>query len=440
MSCPELIEQKYIQKAAVLGKQKECIVDPGTWGWFLHCEYGIVVLAPNANEAFEVHGEIFRRYQKLRFNRLGYPISDETIAADGWGRYNQFEKGYIFWSPATGAWEVKGDIFYKWKSLGRETGFLRYPTSNQLKSGPTWDGLSDYNDFQNGSIYHHPKPGIGAVEVHGDIRTYWISKGREQSEFGFPRTDEQTPIFNSDARFNVFDRYELYWHPRVGTQRAIGALNDSNYFGEDIPVGNQQQNPENANQMLQIVKDKKNHLSHYRRKIAVMALQEVVSGHSGEDAADRYNAEILGINQAWCSEFVRWVFGKCMDFDNKTIATLLWSLMTNVSHCRDFFKGIRHLHKIQNKLWYSKNVIRPDTAQVGDYIALSNGNHSAIIVAVSFDKQWIHTAEGNVGDRTYFRHHRFFHKNDGYQLNSEIYGIGKIHRKLFSNIVSEEYY
>jgi uncharacterized protein with LGFP repeats len=39
-----------------------------------------------------------------------HPISDETGVANGGGRFNDFQGGSIYWSPVSGAHEVRGGL------------------------------------------------------------------------------------------------------------------------------------------------------------------------------------------------------------------------------------------------------------------------------------------------------------------------------------------
>jgi hypothetical protein len=78
---------------------------------------------------------------------LGPALTDETATPDGVGRYNVFENGSMYWSPATGAHEVHGAIRDKWRDLGWEAGMLGYPTSDEY----TVAG-GRRSDFQRGSI------------------------------------------------------------------------------------------------------------------------------------------------------------------------------------------------------------------------------------------------------------------------------------------------
>ena len=113
-------------------------------------------------------------------------------------------------------------------------------------------------------------------------------------------------------------------------------------------------------------------------------MKEVVDGHGGENAADRYDSEgFLGYNESWCSEFVRWVYAKTMDLKDLFTYLKLWSI-SNVGDCRKFFQSnsIRRTYGINETLWYYSYQITPDTAQVGEYIAVRGGDHSALIVAI----------------------------------------------------------
>ena len=85
---------------------------------------------------------------------------EELSTPDGIGRYNHFENGSIYWSPATGAFEIHGPIRTKWEELGWERSFLGYPLSGVL---PTVDGAGRYARFQHGLISWTPQGGAKAV-------------------------------------------------------------------------------------------------------------------------------------------------------------------------------------------------------------------------------------------------------------------------------------
>ena len=69
--------------------------------------------------------------------------------ADGRGCVRDFQGGSIYWSPATGANVVFGDIRVKWAQLGGERAFLGFPVADELA---TPDGVGRFNHFECGSI------------------------------------------------------------------------------------------------------------------------------------------------------------------------------------------------------------------------------------------------------------------------------------------------
>lgn len=148
---------------------------------------------------------------------LGQPVdegagSQEMDTADHRGRVRDFQGGTIIWSPATGAFEVHGDIRVKWAQLGGERGFLGYPLTDETG---TPDGRGRYNHFQGGSIYW--TPGTGAREVHGDIRAKWAEMGWERSRLGYPKTDERSTS-DGQGRYSIFEGGTIFWTPPHNTR------------------------------------------------------------------------------------------------------------------------------------------------------------------------------------------------------------------------------
>jgi uncharacterized protein with LGFP repeats len=160
---------------------------------------------------------------KARELKLGSPHSKtpevgQTSSPHNEGYFQRFDRGYVYWSPQTGAHGVWGYIFGKWASLGSEPGILGFPLTDELD---TPDGRGRFNHFQGGSIYWTPE--TGAHEVHGLIRDKWESLGSEQGLLGFPLTDElSTP--GGRGRFNHFQRGSIYWTPETGAHEVHGLI------------------------------------------------------------------------------------------------------------------------------------------------------------------------------------------------------------------------
>ncbi|MBV7509371.1 hypothetical protein KW850_29800 [Bacillus sp. sid0103] len=92
--------------------------------------------------------EIEAKYQELlRRGFKGPPITAESTARDGVGRYRHYREPNgrewsIYWHPESGAKEVHGPIRDKWVSLGRE-GF-GYPITDEFVTN---DGTGRFNFF-----------------------------------------------------------------------------------------------------------------------------------------------------------------------------------------------------------------------------------------------------------------------------------------------------
>ncbi len=192
------------------------LATPDGVGRYRHFAGGSIYWHPNTG-AFEVHGLIREKWASLGWEKspLGFPITDETATPDGAGRYNHFQGGSVYWSPATGAFEIHGPIRDKWSRLAWEAGLLGYPKTDVTK---TPDGAGEYVHFQNGSIYWHPE--TGAREVHGLIRAKWADMSWERGDLGYPIADEMD-TFDGAGRVSKFQGGELIWMRATNGVRVV---------------------------------------------------------------------------------------------------------------------------------------------------------------------------------------------------------------------------
>nr|WP_246314193.1 hypothetical protein [Kineococcus aurantiacus] len=194
--------------------------------------------APTASAASSavVEGAIGARYSSLGGpgSFLGQPRTPEVPTPTRPGAYVVFDAGSIYWSPATGAWDVHGAIRDEWQRTGWEAGPLGFPTSGEVR---TPNGRGAYTVFERGSIYWSPT--TGAHEVHGDIRAAYAWAGWENGYLGFPRTGE-VPTPAGDGAYTVFEGGSIYWSPWVGGAHVLrGAIRDAwaSIGWENSPLG-----------------------------------------------------------------------------------------------------------------------------------------------------------------------------------------------------------
>jgi hypothetical protein len=183
-------------------------------------------LAPGKRIAYAVQGEIRAAYQRLRTvsGLLGYPTSNQTATRDGVGQFNTFQGGVIYLHPDVGAFEIHGAILERWRAIGAET--FGYPMTDETS---TADGFGRFNHFRaigpNGehwdsSIYYTPWK--GAWDVIGAIRDKWMSMGAEASWLGYPVSAEED---DGSTRVSHFEKGLLRWTPgNVAVERVSGGL------------------------------------------------------------------------------------------------------------------------------------------------------------------------------------------------------------------------
>jgi uncharacterized protein with LGFP repeats len=166
---------------------------------------------------YEVCGAI-----KDKYNQMGgpnsfllFPKSNELTNPGNTGKRTEFLGGNIYWSGATGAKPVAHEFLTKWGEHGYESGFLKYPTTDEVV-------LSDggrRQEFQGGSIYWSQN--TGAHNVQGLIRDKWLSIGGATgaSGLGYPTRDERavTGSWSSKySRVSDFQRGSLFYNPTTG--------------------------------------------------------------------------------------------------------------------------------------------------------------------------------------------------------------------------------
>ena len=162
---------------------------------------------------------IYQHWQDLGgdLGNLGPAISPDLPTPFRPGAYQVFNAGSIYWSAATGAWDVHGLIRDDWASLGYENSALGFPTSDENQLA----GSAVFQTFEGGLAYY--APGVGAHEVRGAILGEYAALGYENSALGFPITNELTAP-DGTGRFEVFEHGSIYWSPSTGAHEISGDI------------------------------------------------------------------------------------------------------------------------------------------------------------------------------------------------------------------------
>ncbi|WP_091765807.1 hypothetical protein [Blastococcus aurantiacus] len=189
-------------------------------GCFQPFERGAIYWSP-ASGARIVRGPIHERWAGMKWEtgRLGYPTGEEICGLKDGGCFQDFQHGAMYRSSSTGAQPVLGSVRKKWASTQWETGYLGYPTSAE-KCGLTADGC--YQVFQGGRIYWSSASGAH-VMVSGPVWNAWKRQGYEKSALGYP-TGEQICGLRDGGCFQDFRNGAMYWTPGTGARPVVGAI------------------------------------------------------------------------------------------------------------------------------------------------------------------------------------------------------------------------
>ena len=160
---------------------------------------------------------------------LGYPTSSSSRTADNQADFSKFEGGRIYSSPA-GVYSIHGDIRRRWTDLGEGASVLGYPTTDETE---TPDSVGRYNHFQFGSIYWTPD--TGACEIRGAIRDRWAALGWERSYLGYPVSGELPT--NQGGFVNGFQRGEIRWTGAAGAVDFPATVRLDSILTTDTSVG-----------------------------------------------------------------------------------------------------------------------------------------------------------------------------------------------------------
>jgi len=172
--------------------------------------------------AFVTYGSIMLKYKELGGPKgsLGPAIADEADAAGVPGaRESRFKSGRIYWSASTGARGVYGAILKTYIDVGASDS-LGIPVADEAAVAGVSGGRE--SQFQRGRIYY--SPATGAHEVYGGILGKYLQHGGPSSAIGMPTSGEKDAPGVAGARQSDFERGRVYWSAATGTNIVYGAI------------------------------------------------------------------------------------------------------------------------------------------------------------------------------------------------------------------------
>jgi len=216
----DAIAAKAAKDAAVVGSAVSAVrCDLVRGGCLQTYQHATIYWSPTT-DAHWVRGGILAKWGSLAWEggALGYPLTDEICGLGRGGCRSDFENGTIFWSPATDAHWVKGEIQSAWEGAGGEDGFLGYPTSDEY-CGLVQGGCGGH--FEGGLYYW--SPATGAHWVRGAIGAAWGRADWEGGALGYPLTDEICGLARGGCR-QTYQNGTMFWSPATDAHWLKGEI------------------------------------------------------------------------------------------------------------------------------------------------------------------------------------------------------------------------
>lgn len=144
---------------------------------------------------------------------LGHPVGEAYPVGAGAGR--DYAGGAIFYSPGTGAHVMYGLILERYRELGGPAGALGFPTTDEEEALGGSDRFSDFSAADGATVYW--TPAAGAWLIRGPILDAWNHLGGAEGPMGHPVAAEVEADGVRVARFSGADgTAELSWHAGGG--------------------------------------------------------------------------------------------------------------------------------------------------------------------------------------------------------------------------------
>lgn len=161
--------------------------------------------------------EMVAKYAEVGYEGsfLGFPIN--TVHEIAGGRAQAFQGASIYFSEATGAHTIGGQIGSKWASNNWESGYYGFPETDEIVLP---DKVGKLQKFQGCHVYHSPNTGTFAIQ--GIIWDRFTKESYERG-IGYPISDETSMPIKA-GKFQIFEQGHIYW--KEGSEKAFAVYYD----------------------------------------------------------------------------------------------------------------------------------------------------------------------------------------------------------------------
>jgi glucose/arabinose dehydrogenase len=178
-------------------------------------EYGAYIWNGRTGGTYQMYGANKLKYDALgaENSRLGLPVSNEYAAAGGYRQ--DYQNGYLLWSPATGSHMLVGGIQAAYDGRGGPAGMLGFPTSDEYVVN---GGVRQ--DFQYGSFIWSASK--GTLLLYGANRIKYDALGGPNGFLGLPVSNEYV-VTRGGVRQD-FQYGSLIWSGSTGSHFICGGI------------------------------------------------------------------------------------------------------------------------------------------------------------------------------------------------------------------------
>ncbi|MFD2078938.1 LGFP repeat-containing protein [Actinopolymorpha cephalotaxi] len=159
---------------------------------------------------------------EARYQQLGGPAgvlgpATSPVEAVPKGYHRVYANGHIYYSPATGAWEVLQPFLAYYLGLGASAGALGLPTSTAYTSGRG----ARVQNFYHSRVYW--TSATGAQSVYGPTLARYLALGGSAGSMGVPTVSEHAGK-RPGVRVTGFSSGQIWYSPSTGAREVRGSI------------------------------------------------------------------------------------------------------------------------------------------------------------------------------------------------------------------------